>query len=202
MPGAPTRGCLFAQHRSGVQKFAGFSFQIPIDNVGIYGIIPTDNIGYNRRQREMLISSKGSYALRIMLELARQPAGVTVSLRTLAERQNLSRKYLESIMTSLCKASLVQSSAGKDGGYCLLRPASAYTAGEILRAAQGPLTTVCCFAAKAPACNRNCLCETHAFWQGLAAQIDDYLEKYTLAQLLLSSSLPEKNDTYKKGDIL
>ena len=105
-------------------------------------------------------------------------------------------------MISLCKASLVQSSAGKDGGYCLLRPASAYTAGEILRAAQGPLTTVCCFAAKEPACNRNCLCETHAFWQGLAAQIDDYLEKYTLAQLLLSSSLPEKNDTYKKGDIL
>ena len=87
----------------------------------------------------MMISSKGRYALRVMLDMAEQSGGGNIRLKDIAARQNISVKYLESIMTALCKSGLVESALGKDGGYRLRRAPEAYTAGEILRAAEGEL---------------------------------------------------------------
>ena len=92
----------------------------------------------------MMISSKGRYALRVMLDMAEQSGGGNIRLKDIAARQNISVKYLESIMTALCKSGLVESALGKDGGYRLRRAPEAYTAGEILRAAEGELAPVSC----------------------------------------------------------
>ena len=85
----------------------------------------------------MMISSRGRYALRVMLDMAEQRGGGNIRLKDIAARQNISVKYLESIMTALCKSGLVESALGKGGGYRLRRAPGAYTAGELLRAADG-----------------------------------------------------------------
>ena len=95
----------------------------------------------------MIISSKGRYALRVMLELAQYGGdGAYIRLGDIAQRQGISRKYLESIMTALAKAGLVESALGKAGGYRLVRPAEDYPIGEILQAAEGELMPVSCLA--------------------------------------------------------
>ena len=92
----------------------------------------------------MMISSKGRYALRVMLDLAEQGSNKYISLKDIAERQDISRKYLESIMTELSKNELVESAIGKTGGYKLKRAPENYKVGEILYAAEGELTPVSC----------------------------------------------------------
>ena len=94
----------------------------------------------------MMISSKGRYALRVMLDMAEQQGDENIRLKDIAQRQDISRKYLESIMTELCKKELVQSSIGKVGGYRLVRSPSEYTVGEILQAVEGDLIPVACLA--------------------------------------------------------
>ena len=94
----------------------------------------------------MMVSSKGRYALRVMLDMAYQTDSGNIRLKDIAERQNISRKYLESIMTLLCKHELVESALGKDGGYKLVRKPEDYPVGEILSAAEGELVPVSCLA--------------------------------------------------------
>ena len=132
----------------------------------------------------MMISSKSRYALRVMLDLARNGEGGYVPLADIAARQNISSKYLEAIMTVLCKGRLIESTVGKAGGYRLLRPPAEYTAGEILRAAEGGVIPVACLSADGKKCDGACDCGTLPFWHGLEDHINAYIDGCTLADLL------------------
>lgn len=132
----------------------------------------------------MMISTKGRYALRVMLDLAEQEAGVFVPLRDIAKRQEISQKYLESIMTLLSKASLVDSLHGKGGGYRLNRSPSSYTLGSLLKVTEGTLVPVACLEDSSSPCDRAAICKTLPVWQTLNGLIDDYLEGVTLADIM------------------
>lgn len=132
----------------------------------------------------MMVSSKGRYALRVMLDMAEQGEVGNIRLKDIAKRQDISVKYLESIMTTLCKSELVKSTLGKDGGYRLVRPPSEYTVGEVLLAAEGELIPVACLDKSGKKCGGECSCYTLPFWQGLEEQINSYVNSYTLADLL------------------
>ncbi|MBR5887250.1 MAG: Rrf2 family transcriptional regulator [Akkermansia sp.] len=131
----------------------------------------------------MRISTKGRYALRIMIDLANQNNEEPVSLRSVAERQNITLKYMEGIMTHLLRAQLVVSIRGKAGGYYLARPAEDYTIYEILKAAEGDLSTVHCLSTSTNLCPMSDMCTTLPLWVGLQNTIQKYLESYTLADL-------------------
>lgn len=132
----------------------------------------------------MLISTRGRYALRIMLELAAYPAGECVSLSSMAKRQNISLKYMESIIASLTRAGLVSGVRGKGGGYCLSRRPEEYTVGEILHLSEGPLAPVSCLAEGENHCARADECLTLPLWKKLDGMINGYLDSVTLADLL------------------
>ena len=131
----------------------------------------------------MKFSTKSRYALRLMAELARYAPGTTVSLKEISERQNLSLKYLEQIVTPLARVGLVKSERGSQGGYRLTRPAAAVTAGDVLRAVEGDLAPVPCLEEDAGDCPRRSGCRTLAFWEGLGAVLEQYADGVTLAQL-------------------
>ena len=133
----------------------------------------------------MMVSSKGRYALRVMLDMAEQGEVGNIRLKDIAKRQDISVKYLESIMTTLCKGELVKSTLGKDGGYRLVRSPSEYTVGEVLLAAEGELIPVACLDKSGKKCGGECSCYTLPFWQGLEEQINSYVNSYTLADLLV-----------------
>ena len=152
----------------------------------IIGIAGKNAPQYGEKEREgiVLISSRGRYALRVMTYLAEHSEGGYVSLRDVAARQDISRKYLEGIMAALCRHDLVQSATGKTGGYRLKRPPREYTAGEILRASEGELAPVACVAKDAQKCGRSELCPTLPFWLGLEKTVNAYIDSYTLEDLL------------------
>ena len=137
----------------------------------------------------MKFSTKSRYALRLMAELARYAPGTTVSLKEISERQNLSLKYLEQIVTPLAKAGLVSSVRGAQGGYRLARPAGEITSGEILRAVEGSTAPVACDGID-NSCARSDLCSTVKFWRGLDDVIEKYVDGVTLADL---AAVPEIN---------
>lgn len=130
----------------------------------------------------MIVSSKGRYALRIMLALARRPDEGYIPLKELAAQEQISQKYLESIMTMLSKADMVDASHGKNGGYRLNRPAEAYTVESILNLTEGGLTTVGC----GGDCDRSEHCPTRPMWKGLDELVRGYFRGITLASLLES----------------
>ena len=130
----------------------------------------------------MMISTKGRYALRIMIDLAQHDSDTPVSVREIALRQDISGKYMEQIIGVLTRAGLLRSVRGAQGGYRLLRPAEDITAGEILRAVEGELTAIPCLGAGAD-CPRRCQCYTLDFWAGLNDTINRYVDGVTLAQL-------------------
>ena len=132
----------------------------------------------------MMISSKGRYALRAMLELAEYRDEGYIRLSDIARRQEVSRKYLESIMSELCRAGLVESALGKTGGYRLTRQPGEYKVGEILTAAEGELVPVSCQAMDGGQCDRMGMCYTLPFWKGLENRITEYVNSYTLQDLL------------------
>ena len=136
----------------------------------------------------MLISSKGRYALRLMIYIAAfgDDEG-KIALREVAERENISLKYLEQLVRPLVSAGLLRSVCGKGGGYMLARPAEDVRAGDILRAAEGSTAAVACEGLEG-ACGRADLCSTVKFWTGLEAAIDDYVDGVTLAEL---AAVPE-----------
>ena len=137
----------------------------------------------------MKFSTKGRYAIRMMLDLAMQPNDTFTPLRDIAERQDISIKYLEQITAMLHRAELVQSSRGNAGGYRLVKAPEQYTLGEILRVSEGSLEPVSCLAEGK--CDNECKCLTRHFWHGLSEQIANYVDNYTLADLL-SGSRPEE----------
>lgn len=132
----------------------------------------------------MMISSKGRYALRVMLDMAQQKDDGFIRLSDVAQRQEISRKYLESIMTVLSKSGLVESALGKSGGYRLARAPADYPVGEILRAAEGELAPVACLAREGHKCDRVGFCYTLPFWKGLEDQINAYVNSFSLQDLL------------------
>lgn len=132
----------------------------------------------------MLISTRGRYALRIMLDLAAQPSGEYISLKDIAARQDLSLKYLESIVALLAKGELLESLRGKTGGYRLSRPAEEYTVEEILRLSEGSLAPVACVEDDGIACGRTEHCISYPLWEKLNTIMNDYLRSVTLEALL------------------
>lgn len=130
------------------------------------------------------ISTKGRYALRVMLDLARYAGEQPVSLREVSVRQGIPVKYLESIMTELVRGGLVGSLRGKSGGYRLTVDFFECTVGRVLKCVEGDMAPIACLGADASACPRATDCETLPFWRGLHRVIDDYLEGVTLADLL------------------
>ena len=132
----------------------------------------------------MMISTKGRYALRVMIELARRQEEGYVSLKEVAQHQGISEKYLEAIMKNLVTAGLAVGLRGKGGGYQLSRPAADCSAADILRAAEGSLAPVACLEEDAAACSRMSECRTLPLWQGLNEVINNYLDHITLADLM------------------
>lgn len=140
----------------------------------------------------MLISSKGRYAIRVMLDLAEHSQGQFIPLKDIAARQEISQKYMESIMTLLSKNGFVEAMHGKGGGYCLNKPASDYKIGDILRLTEGTLAPVTCLQEEAQACERAAQCKTLPLWTGLNQVICDYLDNVSIADIL------EENQKAKK----
>ncbi len=134
----------------------------------------------------MLISTKGRYSLRVMIDLAEHQADGYIPLRTIAERQDVSEKYLESIVKLLVKTNFLTGLRGKGGGYQLTRTPEQYTIGSILRLTEDSLAPVACLEPGALACPRAASCRTLSLWQGLDKCINEYLDGFTLADLLRS----------------
>ena len=134
----------------------------------------------------MLISTKGRYALRVMIDLAEHQAEGFIPLKVISERQEISEKYLESIIKLLVKARLLNGVRGKGGGYQLTKAPEQYTVGSILRLTEDSMAPVSCLESGADACPRAAVCRTLPLWQGLDKVINDYLDNITLADLMHS----------------
>ena len=132
----------------------------------------------------MNVTSKGRYSLRVMLDLAQHPEDGFISLKTVAERQGISMKYLEMIVGHLKKAELLESTRGKEGGYRLSRPASDYTVGEILRTIEDSLAPVSCIRDGSVNCDHADLCRTIPMWKELDDITNAYLDSVRLSDLL------------------
>lgn len=134
----------------------------------------------------MKISTKGRYALRLMLDLAINYTGEYISIKSIAGRQNISEKYLEQIITQLNKAGFVKSVRGAQGGYMLDRAPEQYTVGMILRLMEGSLAPVSCLDKEENSCNRAADCVTIEVWRKLGEAIDQVVDHITLADLVES----------------
>ena len=132
----------------------------------------------------MIVSTKGRYALRVMVHFALHGEGRYIPLKEIAESEGISQKYLESIMTTLSKADFVDAVHGKGGGYRLNRPAGEYTVGSILKLTEGSLAAVSCTSQGPSACGRSACCQTKPMWDKLDAMIDQFFEGITLQDLL------------------
>lgn len=134
----------------------------------------------------MLISTKGRYALRVMIDLAEHQDSERTPLKEIAERQEISQKYIEAIMTLLSKKGLVDAVHGKGGGYMLNRKPEDYKIGEILRLTEGSLSPVACLEAGAAECPRKNNCRTLPLWTKLDELVEGYLDSVSLADLMKS----------------
>ena len=132
----------------------------------------------------MKISTRGRYALRVMIDLAEHYSGNFFRLKDIVERQEISQKYLEGIMTDLSKAGLVEGQHGKGGGYKLNRAPADYSVGEILRITEGDLAPIACLEKDAPYCTRTQECRTLPMWRELYKLINDYFDGVSLADLM------------------
>lgn len=138
----------------------------------------------------MKISTKGRYALRLMIDLATRGDGEFVALKDIAERQSISKKYLEQIVPLLNKAELLRANRGNQGGYALTRAPEQYTVGEILRVTEGNMSPVACLQYK-DNCPRRAECTALPVWEGLNKVIVEYLDGITLRDIVDGSV---KND--------
>ena len=130
----------------------------------------------------MKISTKGRYALRVMIDLAVNDKGDYVSLKDISNRQEVSLKYLEQIMAMLNKAGYVKSTRGNNGGYRLAKSPEEYKVGDILRKTEGDLAPIACV--NGEECGKRENCKTFKFWQGLDNVINEYVDRKTLADLI------------------
>ena len=134
----------------------------------------------------MLISTKGRYALRVMADLAEHPSEGYIPLKEIAQRQEISEKYLEAIIKILVKARLLTGVRGKGGGYKLTHPPEQYTVGEVLRLTEETLAPVACLEEAADVCPRAPNCRTLPLWKGLNRVITEYLDHITVADIIHS----------------
>lgn len=134
----------------------------------------------------MKISTKGRYALRMMLYLAAHGTGRSVSLKEIADKESISKKYLEQIVPLLNRAKFLKTARGFQGGYSLANPPEKYTVGDILRAVEGSVAPVACLDTNPNECPRHSECGTIAVWEGLYKVINEYLDGITLADILNS----------------
>ena len=132
----------------------------------------------------MLISTKGRYALRVMIDLSEHQGEGFIPRKIIAQRQEIPEKYLESIIKLLVRARLLNGLRGKGGGYQLTRAPDQYTTGEILRLTEDSLAPVSCLEPDADACPRAAGCRTLPLWQGLSDVINNYLDHITIADLV------------------
>ena len=132
----------------------------------------------------MRISTKGRYALRLMLDLAEHQGDGCVSLKDVAQRQDISKKYLEQIVPMLNKSDILIASRGFQGGYRLAQTPDKYTVGAVLRITEGSLAPVACLDHDPILCGRSGDCITLPVWQGLNRVINEYLDGITLQDIL------------------
>ena len=134
----------------------------------------------------MIVSTRGRYALRVMIDLAENSNQERIPLKEIAERQGISQKYIESIMTLLSKNKFVDAVHGKGGGYKLNKKPQEYRVGDILRLTEGTLPPVDCLKKNAPPCDRKKFCRTLPMWTKLDKLVEDYLDSVTLSDLTKS----------------
>lgn len=142
----------------------------------------------------MKISTKGRYALRVMIDLAQQNPEEYTSLKDIAKRQQISNKYLEMIVALLSKGGLLISLRGKSGGYRLAKSPTEYTVWDIITLTEGSLAPVSCIEATPNQCELSSVCKTLPMWQELYRKIKEYLQSVTLQDLL------DNQDTNLMGD--
>lgn len=131
----------------------------------------------------MKISTRGRYALRVMVDLAEHSGGLFIPLKDIVAREEISQKYLEGIMTDLSKAGLVDGQHGKGGGYRLNRAPEEYTVGEILRVTEGDLAPIACLEKEANVCERAQECKTLPMWKKLYDMINNFFDSVSIADL-------------------
>lgn len=131
----------------------------------------------------MMVSTRGRYALRVMVDLAQQNTNAYIPLSDVAERQDISEKYLESIISALSKKGLLDSIRGKGGGYKLNRPADEYTVAEILHATEGSMAPVACLDKENNTCPRKDKCSTLSMWKEIYRITEKYFSGITIQQL-------------------
>lgn len=131
-----------------------------------------------------MVSTRGRYALRVMIDLAEHSNGKYMAMKSVAERQEISLKYLEKILRLLVSANLVEGVHGKGGGYRLTRPPQGYSVHEILKLTEGSLAPVACLECGAEECKRAGECRTLPMWTELNRLVNGYLENITLADLM------------------
>lgn len=139
----------------------------------------------------MKISTKGRYALRLMIDLAQHNADEYIPLRDISKRQGISAKYLEQIVIQLSRSGFVKSTRGAQGGYRLTRLPSQYKVGDILRITEGSLAPVACLENEPIDCPRANDCITLPFWRGLFSIINEYVDNVTLEDLITQSRAPD-----------
>lgn len=139
----------------------------------------------------MKFSTKGRYALRVIIDLAEHNSGKYIPLTDIAARQEISEKYLESIVSVLSKNNYVDSLRGKGGGYRLNRSPDEYTVGSIIKLIEGSLAPVACLEDNAKPCERASECRTIGMWTGLQKLINDYLEGITVGDLIREDSVTD-----------
>lgn len=144
----------------------------------------------------MKISTKGRYALRMMLDLAEHMQEGYISLKDIAQRQNISQKYLEQIITLLNKEGILKSVRGSHGGYMLAKPADKYTVGDVLRITEGSIAPVSCLDTDFNACPHYCECNTILVWKGLNRVITEYLDGITLQDILDKNRINGADEYY------
>ncbi|MBR3173489.1 MAG: Rrf2 family transcriptional regulator [Eubacterium sp.] len=131
-----------------------------------------------------MISTKGRYAVRVMIDLAEHKDEKNVPLKDIAKRQMISKKYLEAIVKDLVSAKLIKGSSGKGGGYKLIKNPDEYIVGEILESTEGPLASVACIADKKYDCPRKKICQTLPMWEEFDGMVHDYFYSKKLSDLL------------------
>ena len=132
----------------------------------------------------MKISTKGRYALRMMADIAEHQKDGYVTLKDVALRQNISKKYLEQIALHLSQAGMLRAVRGYQGGYMLTKPASAYSVNDVLQVVEGSMSPVTCLEQAPNCCERCDECKTLSIWQGLQKLITDYLSGITLEDVI------------------
>ena len=134
----------------------------------------------------MMISTRGRYALRVMVDLAEHQSNAPIPMKDVAERLGISLKYLERILPALSKSGYIEGTHGKGGGYRLTRAPGEYRVGEILRLVEGGLAPVSCTECTTGSCERVDSCRTVELWSGLNQVVNEYLNRFTIADLMRS----------------